>query len=241
MTKLSVEKLAEVAKLSLDKVGLTNPPPLRVCVPIDVSGSMAGMFNSGIVQGAFDQLLGAAFKLDDNGEIDTWAFDNSSSYTGTAKPGDIGTFIKAKFLPTAKHLWGGTEYAPPIRLVQEQMFGTGASAPAQKTGGMLGGIFGRKPAESKTVASQEPVLAFLLTDGENSDPAAANAALQASAGLPIYWNMVGIGSAGFNFLQRVADDYDNVGFIRLQQLNMTPEQMYESLFTEEFASWVNHL
>lgn len=230
--KLLVEK-SQTAKLVLEKKNLPNPPPLRVGVAFDGSGSMHSRYHSGMVQATFDQLMGAALKLDDNGELDAWVFDTRAEKIATAKPEDYGTFVTHKILRAGKFRGGGTNYEPAMRLIRDEMFG--GSAP---TGGLLGGLFGKKQA----VAPTDPTLIFFMTDGDNADRGPTDQLLKETAGLPIYWNMVGIGSdTRFPFLTQMADKYDHVGFVHLSELNLTDQQMYEKLFTDEFVAWVKKL
>lgn len=226
---------AETAKLVLEKVSLPNPPPMRVVNVFDVSYSAKGLFSDGTVQNAFDQFLGAAMRLDDNGEVDSYVFDNKAHRIATATAQDYGSFVQKKILQSKGSMWNGTTYSSAIELVLADMFAPKAGKP-----GFLGGLFGAKKAES---ASNDPVVVFFVTDGENdtSDNATARAMLRAAAGKPIYWFMIGIGRLSFSLLTKVADEFDNVGFIKLPNLKISDQAMYEALFTEEFVSWVKRL
>lgn len=243
MSKLEVEKKAATALSVLKDVGLPTPPPIRVVAAFDVSGSMSGMFSRGDVQKAFDQLLGAALKLDDDGNIDAYIFHNTPARIATADAGDYGTFVKDKILNGGHSLWGGTSYAPIFQSIVNDMFGGNAGlASVTKAGGMFGGLFGAKPAPAApTPSSNEPVMVFFITDGECDDSARAEAVIKESLGRPIYWNMVGLGGARFPTLEKLADKYDNTGFIQIRDLRLSDEAMYRELFTTEFVQWVKKL
>jgi hypothetical protein len=227
------------AGLILEKKGLFNPPILRVAEAIDVSGSMHGMFNNGDVQSACDQLLGAGLKLDDNGQLDVYIFDDHCSKIGTATADDAGTFVRNKLLTAGGHLWGGTAYADVIELVERDMFSADPVEGVVNAGKNFWNKLIGKPAPATTTGAVDntPVLAFLITDGENADHPETIRALESAARYPIYWNMVGIGASRFPFLQQVADRFDNVGFIKLAGLRLSDEAMYEALFTDEFVTW----
>lgn len=240
--KLLVEK-TQTAKLAIDKkTGGRKIKPLRVVGQLDISGSMAGMFRDGTVQNAFDQLLGAALLLDDDGNLDFFTFDDRSQKIASATEKDYGVFVQKHGLGPR----GGTSYAPAIRLVHESMFDASpVAAAAQKAKSVLGGLFGAKPQPTPPVSSggsQEPVLAFFITDGDSMNEADADRALGESASFPIYWNLVGIGrGSSFNFLKRMADKYDNVGFVDMPEGRVSDDVMYDRLFTSEFIEWTNKL
>lgn len=233
---------AQTAKLVLEKIDLPSPPPMRVVNVFDVSYSATPFYQSfgstpSAMQQVFNQFLGAAIKLDDNGEIDTYIFDNECSKVGTAGPKDYDTYIANKLLRSGGHLWGSTCYSKPIDMIMKDMFGSSAGSSG---GGFLGGMFGKKPAGG----SNDPVLVFFVTDGEDarSDEERTSALLKASIGKPIYWFFIGVGTAtSFKFLQDMADAYDNVGFIKMPKLQVSDEAIYTSLFDAEFAGWVKAL
>ncbi|UTU09551.1 putative tellurium resistance protein [Caulobacter phage BL47] len=243
MSNLSVEKKAKAAGLAIEKAGVTSIPPVRAGMALDVSYSAKWMFENGIMQSAFNQLLGAAVRLDDDGKLDSYVFDHGATKITTASAEDYDTFIRNKLLKSGASLWGSTNYAPIINLIVGDLFLGKPATPAVKPSGLFGGLFGKKSEGTPgTAASNEPAVIFFLTDGDNADASAAESALAACANKPIYFFMVGVGSSTtFPFLQKMADKFDHVGFIAIRDLNISDEEMYKRLFTPEFAAFAKKI
>lgn len=84
-----------------------------------------------------------------------------------------------------------------------------------------------------------PAMGLIVTDGANSDRAAAAAILAASVNKNVYWQMIGVGpESQFGFIKDQADLLPNVGFVNLSHLNISDEELYSALIAEEFAGWV---
>jgi hypothetical protein len=238
---------AKAVGLELSKKGMPNPPILRVVEAIDVSQSMQDMFNYNsrnydacAVQSACDQLQGVGLKLDDNGEIDVYAFDTSATKIGAATAKDFGIFVRQKMMPKQASFWKGTHYAGVIDMVEQDMFGAKPPQQQSDAGGFFRKIFGMQQTSAGTSGGTDttPVLAFLMTDGDNQDKVQAEAALKRASNYPIYWNLVGIGKqTTFAWLQQMAATYANVGFISIPGLRLSDAQMYELLLTDKFVTW----
>lgn len=224
---ISLEKRAEKVGIVLAKRGITQVPAVRVGCALDVSGSAKGFYDRGIMQETLDRLMGVAMKFDDNGELDIWAFSNSYKRCSTAASGDAGTFINNKFLREAQSaLWGGTSYGPVLKDAIDYYF-----KPA--TGGLFG--FGGK----KSYTNDPPAMLLFITDGANDDRGAAAKVLKEAEGKPVYFMMVGIGpESNFSFIKDQADLLPNVGFVNLNDLSISDDNLYEQLVSGEFADWV---
>lgn len=227
MTTFDLNKSAERVQFILDKRSLPNPPTMRVAACFDVSGSMRRTYEHGDVQKVFDQLLALSLKFDDNGEIDVWLFDSESKRISTASSGDAGTFVNEEVMGR-RDIWGGTNYANPLRQVVTEMF-------EEKKSGLFG-MFSKK-----SQASEIPVLCLFITDGETEQESTARRILREASGKPIYFQMIGVGpSHHFSFLEDVADELPNVGFINLSSLNMSDDHLFEQLISEELTTWVKN-
>ncbi len=225
---IDLRKKAETASIDLTKKGMAKPPLMACALALDVSLSMQGLYTSGAVQTCSDQVQGAALRLDDDGLLPTWTFDNRPYYIGEATEADGGTFVKNKVL-RSPHLWGGTQYGPVLREITKKL--TEAEKPKA---GFLGGLFGKKPA---AVEALNPGLVFFQTDGDNSDEREAMAALQAAAGADIFFQMIGVGGARFAFLKQAAASFPNVGFVNLSGLNNSDEAFYQAVLSDKFVAW----
>lgn len=233
---IDLNKRAEKVNIVLAKRNMTSAPKMRVGFVTDVSGSAQWMYNQGIIQNTLDRLLAVALKFDDNGEMDVWSFHNRFDRLQTASAADEKTYVKNEILPKAS-LWGGTSYAPVMNDVVTFYFKD--EVVEKKSGGFLG--FGSK-TEKVAVAKTDkttPALCLFITDGVNDDQAKTLQVLKEAVNYPVYWMMVGVGDARhFKFLEKAADDLPNVGFVNLESLDITDEQLYEEIINPELVEFI---
>ena len=227
---IDLKKKAEAVGIDLKKKGMAIPPMMPCAADWDVSGSRQSMYRSGVGQTACDQVRGVALRLDDDGTVPTWTFDNRPYKVDEATPDDAGTFVQNKVLKSP-HLWGGTQYAPVLQEITKEMTTRHLSAR-----GLLGGLFGKKPAPA---APMNPALVFFQTDGDNDshDHAPAFAALEEASAKDIFFLMIGVGGSGFAFLRDADRRFSNVSFIALSGLNNSDEAFYQAVLSEKFVAW----
>lgn len=244
--KVSLKKRAETVKVSLKKSGVIKEKViLRVAAALDISGSMRENFTSGRVSELVDRLLPVADQFDDNGEIDMWAFNNASMELPPATPENYGGYVEKELKGLGIN--GGTNYAPVIERIAHHYFGSENTVKrtVKPSIGFFGKLFGKTQVEEKIESvpiteSDIPALVFFITDGANSDEAQAFHLMEKLKDEKVYWMMVGIGNASqFSFIESLARRYDNVGFINFKSLDLTDEQIYDSIINGELAAWIN--
>lgn len=247
-TKLSLTKRAEAVKLSLKKSGVVKDKiTLRVACALDISGSMYEDYVSGNVSELVDRLLPVANNVDDNSEIDMWAFNHVSQELPPATPANYGNYVGDAMANIS--ISGGTNYSPVIEDIAQHYFGVEQQLVVEKrpSKGFLGKFFGLKDKietlEEKPVTdSDTPALVFFITDGECGDAVRARATMKRVADESVYWMMVGIGAASsFRFLQDLANEYPNVGFISFDSLDLSDEEIYNAIINGELAQWINQV
>lgn len=85
-----------------------------------------------------------------------------------------------------------------------------------------------------------PAYIIFITDGDNFDKEATSEIIKKASEYPIFWQFVGVGSAGFKFLQALndmTDRYvDNADFFQVKSMN---DITYENLLNE-FPYWLNN-
>ena len=83
-------------------------------------------------------------------------------------------------------------------------------------------------------------MAMLITDGANSDRDATERFLRSAANLPVYWQMIGVGPdiREFSFIEEMADLLPNVGFVSLSSLDISDDELYDALLSQELCDWV---
>lgn len=238
MTGISLEKKAEMVGILLTKKGINQAPVMRVGIAIDISGSMSGLYSSGALQTAFDQMMGVAVKFDDNGELDVFQFNTGCEYVGTSSPSNHADYIRKNI-----RINGGTNYGPIVEQATKFFFGGGAAEPS-KSGGFLGGLFGKKAPEAAapTATDNTPVLMIVLTDGEPNDARETLRLLEQNQSRPIYWHFVGIGGtrSSFKTIAHLADELPNVGEVYLPRLEMSDEDIYDQLICDELVQWIGN-
>lgn len=223
MPSLDLTKKVEAVGLNLNKFGISDVPKCAVKAALDISGSMSGLYSNGSVQKTFEQLLAFAMKFDDNGEIDMYAFDTNCYGLEVASEkgytGYIRENIQNKFA-----INGGTRYSPAFRKIVED------ARPKKQ------GLFG-----SGTPA-MPPTVVLFFTDGANeqSDERAADQVIREASqqNLPVYFHLVGVGSNEFRQCKKLANDYDNCGFVQVRSVGLSDDDMYKALITSEFTDFL---
>ncbi len=223
---IDLEKKAERIGVILAKKGIKKAPVMRVGVALDISGSMYSIIRSGLLQTAFNQMMGVSVKFDDNGELDVFKFDTRCDYVGTSRPvtGDYDKFISNNNITDR----GGTSYAPIVDSAIKFFF------QEKKSSGFLG--FGKKSEPEDNT----PVLMLILTDGEPNDASTTAKVMENCKDKPIYFHMVGIGGGRESFptIAKLADDLPNVGEVYLPRIDMSDDEIYEQLICDELIEWI---
>ena len=216
---------------------------------LDISGSMQRLYENGTVQNLTDRLLAVASRFDDNGEMEVWTFTNDFDEAPVVTESMHEGYIDKHILRNSSiYKWGGTSYAPVMNDIIKQSFTEEVKviAKTEEQPGFIGKLFGAKPkvVETETFSIEArqpkfPIFVPFVTDGDNSDHAEAERIIKECANKNIYWMMVGIGSESFSWLKKIADKYDNVGFIKIENLEkVSDEDFYMQLLNEEFCNWV---
>ena len=216
---------------------------------LDISGSMQHLYNNGTVQALADRLLAVASKFDDNGEMEVWTFTTGFSEAPVVTEDKHEGYINKCILNNNRITkWGGTCYSPVMLDIIKQSFieEKKVAKTVEEKPGFLGKLFGAKPTvttiESIEIANRNPkhpIFVPFVTDGDNSDHDETERVIKECVGKNIYWMMVGIGSESFRWLEKMADKYPNVGFIKIDDLEkISDEDFYLKLLNEEFCNWV---
>lgn len=216
---------------------------------LDISGSMQRMYNDGTVQKLTDRLLAVASRFDDNGEMEVWTFTNGFDEAPVVTESMHEGYINKHILNNSSiNKWGCTSYAPVMQDIIEKSFTEKVSKTVtnEEKPGFFGKLFGAKPtittSEVFSVGDRNPkfpIFVPFVTDGDNSDHSETERLIKECANKNIYWLMVGIGSESFTWLNKIADKYPNVGFVKIDELDrISDEDFYMKLLNEEFCDWV---
>lgn len=224
---IDLAKKTEVAKIILEKKNIFGEKA-QVVVAEDISGSMLYDFSKGKVQELIARILGIGMNMDDNKEIDVYAFNTNGYEVGNANENNIDGYVNEVFLKKVS-IGGGTNYSPVMKKIVDK-FGT------QKSG--LSKLFGKKKTASKI-----PTLVFFITDGDNFDKAETIKLITETSNQPIFWQFIGIGNEQFNFLQKLDDlpnrFLDNADFFKVvDPTSATDEWFYDNILNE-FPTWLS--
>ena len=210
----------------------------QVAFDLDVSGSMRDLFGCGAVQEVVQRVLPVALKFDDNGALDVFTFSKGDMI---AKPEQVTAknydgYVDSEIVNNRQvPKWSGTSYAP---VIEKNLRDLGYYQ-EKKTGGFLG--FGGQ--RTMTLAKGDALsIVYFVTDGENDDRDNTTQLLRQcqDAGSRIYFLFMGIGNESFSYLNKVADDFSNTGFVRVADLSrfVESDDLYEQLLPEELCQWL---
>lgn len=198
--------------LCLKKKELSNVIA-RVCVVMDYSYSMEGLYDRGVVQTLFERLLPIAIKFDDNGELESWIFSNSFERLESITEDNFYGYVNREI---RRYRMGGTEYTPVMRDVVKKYV--------------------------KEEPSNVPTYVIFITDGDNSDKKETDKVIIESSKNNIFWQFVGIGDNNFNYLMKLDEMdgryVDNANFFKCNNINkVSDNELYEKLLAE-FPEWI---
>lgn len=246
-TRVSLEKriekeapqlvsLVKKAAVSLEKAGLSNHRA-RVCLCLDISGSMSQLYASGAIQRFAERILALACRFDDDGEIDVFLFGQDVHHP---KPMTLANC--SQYIPLLlRHfpLEGDTRYGRAMKAITEFYLGTVPQL-----------------SDQAVYAQATPIYVMFVTDGGTSDKSQTESLLRATSHAPIFWQYMGIGKgrkskskklarfidSDFPFLENLDELsgrlIDNANFFSV----LTPEEYSDealySLLMEEYPHWL---
>lgn len=208
------------------KAGIGSRSQAQVVLALDFSGSMSGLYSDKTVQNTVERILPFGLAFDDNGEVDSYIFENG--YNKIKQPitlenveGYINNYVYGKYQ------MGGTNYAPVLNAIYDEF------KPSKS-----GGFFGLGATEPPM---EYPVYVIFITDGDNFDKSETENIIKKMSEKGFFIQFIGIGNAGFSFLEKLDDmggrKLDNVNFFNVSNLNsFSDESLYQGLMSE-YPEW----
>lgn len=232
--------LSKKATISLSKVGLGNQRA-RVALCLDISASMHGLYNKGVVQAVTEKLLALAMNFDDNGAADVFLFGIHDHEVGEIEQSNFFQFVDREVLKKYK-LEGGTHYAGVIQRIADFYYPNATKVVTEKKGFLGFGAKKRVEIDASQYRNDDPVYVLFITDGDNQDKEATTEMITQVARLGIFWQFVGVGSSEFYFLEELDNldgrYIDNANFFKVPDLNrISDAELYDRLLNE-FPSWL---
>ena len=140
--------------------------------------------------------------------------------------------------------WGGTDYCPVLEANVETF---GFHRPENVETKRFFGLFKSTSTQMKYHSTSQtgyPVIVFFFTDGENSDTTETEQYLEfcQNNNLNIYFQFIGIGDGDFNFLNRIADKFQNTGFIHMNEFDkiVDNDDFINKLLSDELCEYLKN-
>lgn len=236
MSIFEIEKEVEKVRFVLEKNGIDHVVRARVGINLDVSGSMIELYKQGVVQRVVERILPLGLACDDDGEIDVWGFSSRAAFACAATRDNYKDIVNQEMMDgDLDHvLWEGTLYAPAIQ-ANLDYYGK-SSLPVLN--------FFRKLFGTYDDSQELPVINYFLTDGENTDLKQTQELFEQieASESQIYYLLIGVGVAKYQFLRDMAKRFPNVGFVAVKNLKefLEDESIYEQLLPAELCTWLKH-
>jgi hypothetical protein len=252
---LDLNKSAQSLKLSLEKAGIIKPPEAEVAFDLDVSGSFEDEHRDGLTTGILGRLVPWCMVFDPDKKLDLFTFSDGpehAHYVGEVTTGNYHDYIARNVIEKVPGWNRGTDYAYVLEknLVHFGWCPEAGAQPQKSSGGLFGGLLGKKKAELAvaTPTQKRRSLVLFITDGENnrSDHNRTTQVLadMEARGDMVYVMFVGMSNqcCNFEYLKYVADKFSNTGLYVCHDiqgfLKMSDEAINEALITDELVAWL---
>ena len=240
----ATKKFVDLKKKAEEKVGLIGlkGKKAQVVNVLDISGSMQGLFQKGVVQSVTERSLATAVQFDDDGSIPVYPFGENSHPAVELRESDFFGFVDQEILKKFR-LEGGTNYAGPLKRIIDDHF-PGAIKEIREGGGLF-----KKSRKGMKISQlsgpiQDPVFVIFITDGNNGDAHKAEDLIRKASVLPMFIQFIGIGGARFSFLEKLDNldgrFIDNAGFFHAKDIdNMSDDEFLDGILNE-FPDYMRH-
>ena len=199
--------LVKQAGVSLKKAGLSSHRA-RVCLCLDISGSMSALYRKGLVQAFAERILALACQFDDDGEIDIFLFGKQVHQPHPMGLSNWNGYVGQVI--TRHPLEGDTRYGSAMEAIRRFYFPDAAGG-----------------ARNTPLKAALPVYVMFVTDGSTSDKATTEKQLRWSSLEPIFWQFMGIGQ-GRKSKNKLLAAFQNSDFPFLESLDELPGRLIDN-------------
>jgi stress response protein SCP2/uncharacterized protein YegL len=231
--------LVKSAAVSLEKAGLAQHRA-KVCLVLDISGSMSALYAKGLVQQFAERILALGCRFDDDGEIDVFLFGRNVHQGEAMGLSNWSNYIKG--IIRRHPLEGDTRYGAAIEAVRRHYFPDARG--------------GERTAAAKAAV---PVYVMFVTDGSTSDKPLTERQLRWASREPIFWQFMGIGKgrksrskalanfaeSDFPFLEKLDELdgrlVDNADFFSVSSPDEHSDTTLYDLLMNEYPQWVRQV
>jgi stress response protein SCP2 len=228
--------LVKSATVSLEKAGLAQHRA-KVCLVLDISGSMSALYRKGLVQQFAERILALGCRFDDDGEIDVFLFGRNVHRGAPMGLSNWSNYIER--IIDRHPLEGDTRYGAALEAVRRHYFPDG-----------------RGGERKAPVKAEVPVYVMFVTDGSTSDKPLTERQLRWASREPIFWQFMGIGKgrkskaralanfadSDFPFLEKLDELdgrlIDNADFFSVASPDEHSDGALYDLLMNEYPQWV---
>lgn len=232
-------KSADALRLNLEKKGIVIPA-IDVVFALDVSGSFDDEHRNGVTNDLMKRFVPWAMVFDPDKKFEVYTFSDGASnaqHVGDVTKDNVDGYVEENIIDTVRGYNGGTDYSYVLEKMLEDFGWKEGEKP-----GIFGRFFGGKPSH---VEKRRSIVIF-VTDGSNSDQTRTERVLAESAarGDVIYFLFLGVSNqpSTFNFIHRMGDKFDNVGFAAIKDIKgfvkASDDQINEMLVTDELIAFL---
>lgn len=226
--KSRIDLLKKKVDLTLEDKKLTTVKA-RVGIVVDISGSMDIVYKNGTLQKVLERLLAVASRLDNNGKLDVWVFNEICQRLPAVTEDNFEDYANREILPTFGKVGNGRydNYAPFMLDIMQKYL--------------------------KEEPAKFPNFIVVVGDGGCSDASKTETALKAASKYPIFWQFIGIPIPSQDWMvSEIKSDFellkyldrmegrvvDNANFFEVSNIDaISDEELYDRLLNE-FPLWL---
>jgi stress response protein SCP2 len=228
--------LVKKAGVSLEKAGLGSHRA-KVCLVLDISGSMSALYSKGLVQKFAERILALGCRFDDDGAIDVFLFGRDVHQPQPMALANCATYIQQAL--AAHPLEGDTLYGRAMEAVRRHYFPDA-----------------RGKERHAPLKAAQPVYVMFVTDGSTNDKPLTEKQLRWASREPIFWQFMGIGKgrkskskllanfadSDFPFLEKLDDLdgrlVDNADFFCVSSPDQHDDDTLYDMLMSEYPGWL---
>jgi hypothetical protein len=261
-----IMRLAEIAQQILDEVDLPNHHA-KVALCLDISATMAPLYEAGNIQRLIERILALGCRLDDNGTVDIFLFGKNVYNIGQVNIDNVAQMTQQILDKFAIENGSLTQHMASLGTLTLGML---------KHSPLRGKVYyskvmhelrlfyfpdGHGRARTSPVSAYLPIYAIFVTNGDTADEQMTVQQLTWAAYEPIFWQFVAIGkshrdikqggvagwfaktfASDFTFLEKLdtmeGRYIDNANFFSMEDPEtISDDELYHQLMTE-YPDWV---
>ncbi|RAJ45575.1 TerD domain-containing protein [Kitasatospora sp. SolWspMP-SS2h] len=207
----------------------------RVVLVLDASGSMAGLYQRGVVADVVERMAAVAAQLDTDRTMQAWTFASWPARLPDLPLSELPQWLGRHVRVGELSLFGRRKVRPPLPDGRIDMKSVGVGNDEQR-------VIAQVRDHVREHPTAEPTLVLFFSDGGVYRNSEIERELRAAVEEPVFWQFVGLGHGDYGVLERFdtlpGRRVDNVGFFAVDDISTLPDpELYDRLLSE-FPQWV---